>query len=978
MALEQHCTLLVHLRDVKTAATQIDEVTADLERGDDEAKCRALKTTILLLLNGEDMSELLMTVIRYCVNTKHHKLKKLLELYWEAVPKYNSNGELRPEMILVCNALRNDLIHPNEYIAGCTLRFLCKLQEPELLEPLIPSIKQLLEHRDAYTRANAVLCIYNIFKVFPRLLPDAPELIDTFLENEDDSQAQRNAFTSLFEVDQERAVDYLVEHIEQVEKFSDGMQLAVLAVARRVCRADPSQKSRFVRCIFELLQSPNPAVAYESASTLVALSASPTAVRAAASCFCKLLVEHSDNNVKLIVLEMLGALRKRHLRVMEELVIDVLRALSTPSFAIRRRTLEITTTLLSKRNISAVMHVLRKELTESKNEGNSSEYQTLLVKSIHQCAKAFPSVAGSVVHLLMDFITGTNDDTQALPVVQFIREILQTYDSLREGIISKLLDLLPTVSNPQVAEVVLWIIGEYCEDVSGISNAFDVLQECLGPIPFIPKEDKKEEDEPSDEEGEDRSSEQTANKNKAPKINSDGTYASQTAISLSNSNNDEISLEDDNTPNLRKLLLKGEPLVISAIASMATKMSLRVLKELGEEAKPAKMMAVKVMLIICAILDLGRSTHVNQKMEQGTVERLRGCLCMLLHPGCRDELAAVFLEECRSRFEILLDQKQKMLEEEKSAREPAKEVVQPDRVITFRHLRSKAENLAGVELDDDLDLSLAVGSSSYTNIGLAGHLKRVHQLTGFSDPVYVEAFMTVHDYDIVIQFTVINRTDYVLNDFSIELATMGDLRIVERPQNFTVPARGVQKISGSIKVSSTETGHVFGNVVYCAGSSNEKTTTNLNDIHVDIMDYIRPAFCTEDKFRDMWAEFEWENKVAVNTEIQDVAVFLKHIQKIANMSCLTPGAVLSGSCNFLAANLYASSVFGEDALLNVSVEKRDISTTHGMTPDTKNNESTPGACKLVGYMRIRSKTQGIALSLGDRVQLMQRNLLPED
>eukprot|EP00501_MAST-03F_sp_TOSAG23-6_P002417 GSMAST32.ASY1.ANO1.2526.1 assembled CDS len=871
MALEQHCTLLVHLRDVKTAATQIDEVTADLERGDDEAKCRALKTTILLLLN--------------------------------AVPKYNSNGELRPEMILVCNALRNDLIHPNEYIAGCTLRFLCKLQEPELLEPLIPSIKQLLEHRDAYTRANAVLCIYNIFKVFPRLLPDAPELIDTFLENEDDSQAQRNAFTSLFEVDQERAV----------EKFSDGMQLAVLAVARRVCRADPSQKSRFVRCIFELLQSPNPAVAYESASTLVALSASPTAVRAAASCFCKLLVEHSDNNVKLIVLEMLGALRKRHLRVMEELVIDVLRALSTPSFAIRRRTLEITTTLLSKRNISAVMH--------SKNEGNSSEYQTLLVKSIHQCAKAFPSVAGSVVHLLMDFITGTNDDTQALPVVQFIREILQTYDSLREGIISKLLDLLPTVSNPQVAEVVLWIIGEYCEDVSGISNAFDVLQECLGPIPFIPKEDKKEEDEPSDEEGEDRT----------PKINSD----------------------DDNTPNLRKLLLKGEPLVISAIASMATKMSLRVLKELGEEAKPAKMMAVKVMLIICAILDLGRSTHVNQKMEQGTVERLRGCLCMLLHPGCRDELAAVFLEECRSRFEILLDQKQKMLEEEKSAREPAKEVVQPDRVITFRHLRSKAENLAGVELDDDLDLSLAVGSSSYTNIGLAGHLKRVHQLTGFSDPVYVEAFMTVHDYDIVIQFTVINRTDYVLNDFSIELATMGDLRIVERPQNFTVPARGVQKISGSIKVSSTETGHVFGNVVYCAGSSNEKTTTNLNDIHVDIMDYIRPAFCTEDKFRDMWAEFEWENKVAVNTEIQDVAVFLKHIQKIANMSCLTPGAVLSGSCNFLAANLYASSVFGEDALLNVT-------------------------CKLVGYMRIRSKTQGIALSLGDRVQLMQRNLLPED
>lgn len=41
----------------------------------------------------------------------------------------------------VCNALRNDLSHPNEYVRGCTLRFLCKLREPELLEPLVPTVK---------------------------------------------------------------------------------------------------------------------------------------------------------------------------------------------------------------------------------------------------------------------------------------------------------------------------------------------------------------------------------------------------------------------------------------------------------------------------------------------------------------------------------------------------------------------------------------------------------------------------------------------------------------------------------------------------------------------------------------------------------------------------------------------------------------------------------------------------------------------
>lgn len=61
----------------------------------------------------------------------------------------------------------------------------------------------------------------------------------------------------------------------------------------------------------------------------------------------------------------------------------------------------------------------------------------------------------------------------------------------------------------------------------------------------------------------------------------------------------------------------------------------------------------------------------------------------------------------------------------------------------------------------------------------------------------------------------------------------------------------------------------------------------------------------------------------------------------------------TGECGYLAANLYAKSVFGEDALVNVSVER----TTEG---------------KLSGYIRIRSKTQGIALSLGDKITLRQK------
>ena len=157
-------------------------------------------------------------------------------------------------------------------------------------------------------------------------------------------------------------------------------------------------------------------------------------------------------------------------------------------------------------------------------------------------------------------------------------------------------------------------------------------------------------------------------------------------------------------------------------------------------------------------------------------------------------------------------------------------------------------------------------------------------------------------------------------------------------------------------MTSTENGIIFGNIVYdCGATSSDRNVVVLNDIHIDIMDYITPAECADVSFRNMWAEFEWENKVAINTSLTRCREFLDHIVESTNMKCLTPPSALEGDCGFLAANLYAKSSFGEDALVNVSVEE---------LPDGH----------LAGYVRIRSKTQGIALSLGDKITLKQKGV----
>ena len=70
----------------------------------------------------------------------------------------------------------------------------------------------------------------------------------------------------------------------------------------------------------------------------------------------------------------------------------------------------------------------------------------------------------------------------------------------------------------------------------------------------------------------------------------------------------------------------------------------------------------------------------------------------------------------------------------------------------------------------------------------------------------------------------------------------------------------------------------------------------LNDIHIDIMDYIAPATCADVQFRSMWAEFEWENKVRAAATLLGYAGLCgmgRSLQLISHhpCGCLVPGAV---------------------------------------------------------------------------------------
>jgi coatomer subunit beta len=946
-ALERQCTLLVHQNNVQGDA---DNLKANLESPDLDIKTDALKRLIVSHLNGDAIPGMLMMVIRYILPHEDTHLRKMGLLFLEVVDKHGPDGKLLPEMILVCNMVRNELVHANEYTRGCALRFVCKIHDAEILEPLVPAIRQNLEHRHSFVRRNAVLAIHTIFEDFEFLIPDAPELIEQFLAEEADLAAKRNAFVMLCSADQDRAVNYLNQNLGQIATWGETLQLSALELVRRVCRANPMQKGSYIKIIFALLQSLSPAVIYEAANTLISLSTAPTAIRAAAQSYCQLLASQSDNNIKLILLDRITELRASQTPVLQELCMDLLRALSSPNLDIRRKCIGIVMDVLTRRNVDQVVGLMKKELQSTQREGSAADdYRLLLIQAVHGAAMRFPEVAPATANVLTEFLTDSSGPGAA-EVVGFVREACEEFPDLRATILLKLLQALPSIEDQVVMRGAVWILGSYSETPGQVQAAFTAILEGVGRLPLTSSSTAEANTDDSRDKTENpQVTKHAAPMSRRPTVLADGTYATQIAENQAPTISRASGLgtsHDTSIPPIRRSLLDGGYFVGVTVCTMLTKLVLRVFEFQNAPDKLVNKIKAQAMLVCASILRYGRSSGAPILIDDGAAERI--VLCVRTISG--QVAPGVWLDASREAFTQVIRENQK--KKEAMARSQAKkEQVPVDELIDFRLLRSRrATALADGDVDVD-ELALTTATSG-TDKSQGFQLSRVTQLTGMSDPVYAEAHITNHQYDIILDVLVVNTTNDTLLNLTLELATMGDLRLCERPQSYTLSPNEKMNIRANIKVSSTETGIIFGNIVYdVAGSGGNTGCVILNDIHVDVMDYIEPGEVSDASFRAMWAEFEWENKVAVSTSITDLSKFLDFIMACTNMKCLT----LRGNedtSGYLAANLYAKSTFGEDALLNLSVEK---------SPDGS----------LAGYIRIRSKTQGIALSLGDKITLRQ-------
>ena len=273
---------------------------------------------------------------------------------------------------------------------------------------------------------------------------------------------------------------------DPIYEMGDIFQLSILEMLRRLCKVEPTQKSRLMNAIFMLSNSKSSSVLFECANTIIQLTTAPSAIKIAIQSYLTLLQDQNDNNVKLIVLNKIVTLKKKYSKLLEEYMNDILNIIredTVQSVEINQKVLELVTDLANHRNVKEVGAFLENEIFKAKKmtdaqmdkksaekqdkseltHSSTNEYRYLLIKCINQITQIYPETIPAMITPLMgSFLMFEKKGSMAsLETIIFIREVIEVYPEHRQAIVKKLYQLLDDIRNGLVLRVAVWIIGEY-------------------------------------------------------------------------------------------------------------------------------------------------------------------------------------------------------------------------------------------------------------------------------------------------------------------------------------------------------------------------------------------------------------------------------------------------------------------------------------------------------------------------------------
>ena len=925
-------------------------------------KEEALKTVLGSMVNDDNYPEdLMINVIHHLTIVDDIKIKKLLFLFWEVIDKHKPDGTMKDEIILLCNGIRKDLDSPNEYIRGRTLRLLTKLPYKEILENVKAAVFDNIKHVHSYVRSNAIMCVLSFIDNFGvDIVPDSlPDDLKEIILKDNDTATRRNAYVLYSRISPMESLSLTQEIMEnnEITELGDLFALCIVENLRKLNKIFPQKSSNFIHLLLELSVHKSHSVLFEIGSLLLEISSNPNVVSSAVNILCGLLHEERDNNTLIIILKKLYNIKSRHGEILQEQILTFANLINL-NYAVELRKLafELIDELINESSITQVFDKFMNIFTQL-NSVNESEFTIELKNSMLKCMLKniikYPKIDKVYsLFVLEKNISFKKDKLYVYSQINSIRQLFTVYNRpddkssclILNEMLKKIIKLFEEIDQYEIMETCIWILANYSKELPLLQQSFDLIMKNLGDLNFEFFEDDSNLDKKDSNILSSDSSKRTVTKTV---ILPDGTYGTVTEVL----DVKEIKKQKE-IKYLRKFILETSFYFSANLVSALTNIIFKMNKLKFDKFK---IYYFNTLNIICAILKM------NSKLiykDPDNTNHIKMCLKFLLTNNNKVyEEWNQYIQKYENALKIAQDQSK--LEQELSQKKKKDfKNNQPDDFISFRHCKVYDPDNPDVGEDDE-----NISSNQSTNQEFSeeqfsisresDNKKRrfVEVLSGTEDPLFVEAEVNIYTFDLSIEFTIKNKSKNALQNVSLQLFVPKEFSIIEKPPTITLEPNEVVHVRSSVKFTKTINAYIFGQITF-NNFKGENSFMHLSGLFIELLSTYKENISDLD-FRKNWSDYTWEHNVMIVSRKKNFSECVNELIKGLNMTLVSPKTIdfINDEFPFMVANLYAKTKLGENALVNLSVEK------------SKDN-------KIIGTCVIRSKTKDFMTSLGEKIKAL--------
>ena len=928
-------------------------------------KQEALQTVLGSMVNDDNYPEdLMINVIHHLTIVDDIKIKKMLFLFWEVIDKHKPDGTMKDEIILLCNGIRKDLDSPNEYIRGRTLRLLTKLPYKEILENVKAAVFDNIKHVHPYVRSNAIMCVLSFIDNFGvDIVPDSlPDDLKEIILKDTDTATRRNAYVLYSRISPMESLSLTQEIMEnnEISELGDLFALCIVENLRKLNKIFPQKSSNFIHLLLELSVHKSHSVLFEIGSLLLEISSNPNVVSSAVNILCSLLHEERDNNTLIIILKKLYNIKNRHGEILQEQILTFANLINL-NYAVELRNLsfKLIDELITESTITQVFDKFMNIFTQL-NSVNESEFTIELKSSMLKCMLKniikFPKIDKMyILFVLEKNITFKKDKLFVYSQISTIKQLFTLYNKSEDEnsililneMLKKIIKLFEEIDQYEIMETCIWILANYSKDVPLLQQSFDLILKNLGDLNFEFLEEELTLEKMDSDIINNDSAKRTVTKTV---ILPDGTYGTVTEIL----DVKEIKKQKE-FKYLRKFILETSFYFSANLVSALTNIIFKMNKLKFDKFK---IYYFNTLNIICAILKM------NSKLiykDPDNTNHIKMCLKFLLSNNntIYDEWNS-YMQKYEKQLKLAQDQT-KLEQELSNIKSKDFKNNQPDDFISFRHCKiydpdnpdlgedesdMNLINKQNVEINDEL---FNTNSSSRES----DNKKRrfVEVLSGTEDPLFVEAEVNIYTYDLSIEFTIKNKSKNALQNVSLQLFVPKEFSIIEKPPIFTLEPNETVHVRSSVKFTKTINAYIFGQISF-NNFKGENSFMHLSGLFIELLSTYKENISDLD-FRKNWSDYTWEHNVMIVSRKKKFSECVNELIKGLNMTLVSPKTIemINDEFPFMVCNLYAKTKLGENALVNLSVER------------SKDN-------KIIGSCFIRSKTKDFMTGLGEKIKAL--------